>query len=98
MSALQYSPLLIDTSYDLENHKPEILRRINGLPNGGVLFTLHPFRLLADLRIELSEDCKRQILAKTPELADLPDAPYTAMKAAGATKAGLRVRVLGLFQ
>jgi hypothetical protein len=98
MSIPPHSPLSINTPQDLDNHKKEILRRINALPNGGGLFMLNPLLLLADLQVELGKDLEVQILAKTPGLASLPSAPYAALKAAKSPQPGLRVRILGLFQ
>jgi hypothetical protein len=93
-----HPPLSINTTQDLQKHEEEILRRISAIPSGGELFMLNPLLLLADLQVEMGAELKTQIVAKIPELANLPSAPYTTLKASNSRRPWLRIRVSGLFR
>lgn len=88
--------LRIDSYADLLKHEPEILGRIEALPNGGNLFLIHPFLLFEDIGVELSERARNEIINIEPALAGLSAAPYQALKASN-SRQSFEVRLKGLF-
>ena len=90
------NPLSIDSYADLLKYEPEILSRIEALPNGGNLFLIHPFLLLEEIGVALSPQAKDEILAFEPRLSALSEVPYRALKASDAEQR-LQVRLKGLF-
>jgi len=87
----------IDSLEELFKHEAEILKRIEQIPNGGNLFLIHPFMLLADVGVELSENAQKQIIRQEPHLSGLSAVPYNALKASKA-KQNFRVHLKGLFE
>lgn len=87
----------IDTFAQLTRHEQEIVKRINGMPNGGALFLIHPFQALADADVKLSAKAKDEILKIEPRIGTLSAAPYRAMKAS-TSKQSYRIRIKGLFR
>jgi hypothetical protein len=81
----------------LLEYQDEILQRIEAMPNGGNLFLIHPFRLLADVGVELSVDAKTEILQMEPHLGALSETPYAALKASACPQR-YRVHLKGLFK
>jgi hypothetical protein len=47
--------LSIGSFDELLRHEPEILRRVNAMPNGGRLLLIDPLRLLSDVGVQLGE-------------------------------------------
>jgi hypothetical protein len=80
----------------MQNEK-EVLDRIARYPNGGNLFMIHPFLLLADVAVELSDAAKQGILKAQPEISGLSRVPYDALKSADG-KQKVRFHVKGLFR
>jgi hypothetical protein len=92
------TPRLSITTFDeFAQHEGEILKRINALSNGPKLFLVHPFALLEDLGVELSEQTKQEIIVMEPRLRTLSLLPYKALKASGA-RSPSRARLQGLFK
>jgi hypothetical protein len=89
--------LKVDSLEELLKHEAEIVKRIEQIPNGGNLFLIHPFMLLADAGVELSENAKKQIISHEPHLSGLSAVPYHALKASKA-KQNFRVHLRGLFE
>ncbi len=89
--------LKINSFNQLIEHEKEILERIANTPNGGNLFMIHPFMLLADIGVELSEQACAEIMKHETHLSGLSAVPYNALKA---SKEEQRVRfhVKGLFE
>ena len=52
--------LEIESYAELLRHEREILDRIEKTPNGGNLFVAHPFRVLADVGVVLSESLEKE--------------------------------------
>jgi hypothetical protein len=90
------SPLDLDTTSDLKAHEKEIVARINATSNGGLLFLTHPFMLLAELGVNVSERLREEIVCATPSLATVSEAPYRALRGAN-ERQHVTVRVHGLF-
>jgi hypothetical protein len=74
----------IESLEDLEQHEAEIVRRINELPRGGSLFLAHPFQLLADLGVELSEEVRDRLIRDEPALGTPSTMAYQALRSTGA--------------
>jgi hypothetical protein len=92
------APRLPISSYaELVQNEREILRRIEALPNGGNLFMIHPFLLLADVGVELSERARTEILRAEPRLAGLSAVPYRALRASRSPQT-YQIRLRGLFE
>jgi hypothetical protein len=97
MSVQAPERLAIESFEDLVEHEREILQRINELPNGGHLFLIHPFMLLEDVGVVLSDEAKREILRRQPQLQSLSPTPYRILRRRSEPEPHLRVRVHGLF-
>jgi hypothetical protein len=89
--------LAINSFDELVQHEAEILKRINALPNGPELFRAHPFLLLPDLGVDLSDPVKEEIIRREPGLRALSPVPYSALKTSG-RRSSTRVRLDGLFR
>jgi hypothetical protein len=98
MSPTPYQELAIDSIDQLQTSEPEILRRIDELPNGGHLFLLHPFALLEDVGVELSDAVKREIVAREPSLGSLSMTPYRLLRRQSRPEQRFHVHLLGLFR
>jgi hypothetical protein len=72
--------LAIDSFEEFVAHEREILERIESVPNGGHLFLLHPFLLLAEVGVEITERAHLEIVRIKPELSALSKVPYEALK------------------
>src|SRR5690242_20297519 len=88
--------LKVDSFETLLRHEPEIVAHIARVRNGGNLFMAHPFRLLAQIGVQLSEETKTEILAREPHLAALSDVPYDAILTSE-ERMSVRYHVRGLF-
>jgi hypothetical protein len=85
-------------SYDeLLSNERAILERIARTVNGGNLFVAHPFQLLADLGVELSDTAKAEILNIEPHLSALSPVAYDAIKRS-LVQQSVRFHVHGLFE
>ncbi|MDQ5826047.1 MAG: hypothetical protein M3441_17775 [Chloroflexota bacterium] len=89
--------LEVDSFEELMNHENEIVQRINSFPNGAQLFLIHPFRLLADIGVALSERAEQEIRLFEPRITGLSDLPYNALKNNKA-KQHVRFTLRGLFE
>jgi hypothetical protein len=89
--------IVIQTLQDLHAHEQEILQRIAGVRNGGALFLIHPFQLLADVGVDLSETTKTQILDLEPSLSTSSTVAYAAFKNSGEQQ-HVTVTLHGLFR
>jgi hypothetical protein len=92
------APWLTINSFDeLIKHEKSILDRIEKTPNGANLFMVHPFLLLADIGVQVSEQAKSEILKANPNISGLSRTPYDALKRSTA-KQNVNFRLRGLFQ
>ena len=89
-------PLAIASYRGLLERETEIVARINRVEGAGYLFQVHPFRLLADLGVELSEAVRAEIIALHPELSGLSESPYLVLRSHPQSQS-VRIRVRGLF-
>lgn len=53
-----------------------IVKIINSTPNGGRLFVTDPFRLLAEIGVELSPTARRELEAELPHTGGFPLSSY----------------------
>jgi hypothetical protein len=88
----------VDSFDDLERYQSAILERIAGLKHGGNLFLLHPFKLLEDLGVALSDPFKQLLIGERPALATLSELPYAALWGQPHAEQTIEVRMTGLFQ
>jgi hypothetical protein len=89
--------LKINSFDELIRHEAEILKRIATVPNGGNLFMAHPFMLLADIGVELSDQTKQEIMRVEPHLSTLSPEPYNALKRSMEEQT-IRFHLRGLFR
>jgi hypothetical protein len=89
--------LKINSFDELMKHEHEIVARIERTPNGGQLFLIHPFLLLQDIGVELSETAKQEILHHEPHITGLSAVPYHALKNSTA-KQTIQFHLHGLFE
>lgn len=89
--------LKVDSFYELMKHEKEILERIERMPNGGQLFLIHPFMLLQDIGVALSERAEQEILECEPRLTGLSAVPYHALKNSKEEQ-NVRFHLRGLFE
>lgn len=91
-------PWLTINSFDeLVKNESQILDRIANTPNGGNLFMIHPFLLLADIGVRLTEKAEAEILKMNPQISGLSRTPYEALKR-GDAKQNVNYQLRGLFQ
>jgi hypothetical protein len=90
-------PLDIGSFEELLREEPQILTRIADVPNGGYLFIIHPFRLLADIGVRLAPTLEAELVRRFPELSGLSDVPYDALKASEAPQR-IQFNIRGLFR
>jgi len=88
--------LKVDSFAELMKNEEKILEKIKRIPNGGQLFLIHPFMLLQDIGVELSEQAIREIQKQEPRLTGLSDVPYKALKNTK-EKQNIRFHLAGLF-
>jgi hypothetical protein len=89
--------LKVDSFDELMKHEKEILERIERIPNGGQLFLIHPFMLLRDIGVELSERAEQEIRQHEPRLTGLSTVPYQALKNSK-ERQRVRFHLRGLFE
>ncbi len=90
-------PWVTANSFDeLMAHEAEIVGRIANTPNGGNLFMIHPFQLLQDIGVALSEQAIADILTTVPELSALSLIPYIALQQSTEPQ-NIQYRLSGLF-
>lgn len=89
--------LKVDSFAELMAHEKEIVDRINRFPNGAQLFLIHPFLLLKDVGVELSDKAEQEVRRSEPMLSGLSAVPYQAMKNTEA-KQNVRFHLRGLFE
>jgi hypothetical protein len=89
--------LKVDSFDELMKHEKEILARIENLPNGGQLFLIHPFLLLQDIGVLLSERAEQEIRQHEPRLTGLSAVPYQALKNSK-EKQNISFHLRGLFE
>lgn len=89
--------LRIDSFKELLAHEKEILDQISETTNGGYLFMMHPFMLLEDIGVQLSEQAKKEIMRREPVLSALSPTPYEIMKRVK-TNQRYTVHLHGLFK
>ena len=89
--------LQVNSLDELTKHEKEILERIERTPNGGQLFLIHPFMLLRDIGVELSERAEQEIRQHEPTLTGLSAVPYQALKNSKEQQ-NIRFHLRGLFE
>jgi hypothetical protein len=72
--------LRVDSLAELVEREAEILERIAEVPNGEHLFLIHPFMLLDDVGVTLSERARAELLHREPNLSALSPVPYLALR------------------
>jgi hypothetical protein len=87
----------IDSVEELHRHEKEIVERIARFPNGGNLFMAHPFLLLREIGIDLSEQVRAELVRQDPYLTGLSATPFNALKACK-EKQRVRFHIHGLFR
>ena len=70
----------INSLKELLSHEKDILERINNIPNCKLLYSIHPFMLLVEAGIELSEQAKKEMIKYEPGLSALSVIPYNIVK------------------
>jgi hypothetical protein len=72
--------IVVDSYRALLSHQEEILKRIRRTPNGGRLFLIEPFRLLADVGVDVTPEARNEIVRIHPGLSGLSVTTYEALK------------------
>jgi hypothetical protein len=70
----------LETMEQLIANEQQIIAKMDALPNGGLLFVLHPFLLLADIGVEISADLKQVLIQRIPTLRSLSESTYYAVR------------------
>lgn len=89
--------LKVNSLDELMKHEKEIVKCIERTPNGGQLFLIHPFLLLQDIGVELSECAEEEIRRHEPHVTGLSAVPYEALKNSEVEQ-HVRFHVHGLFK
>jgi hypothetical protein len=89
--------LKVNSFDDLNFHEKKILERISKYPNGGKLFMIHPFALLHDIGVDLSEDFKKELISREPNLRAVSIGAYNALKNSK-EKQSIQFHMRGLFR
>ncbi len=87
----------IDTVESLNRNQAAILARVAETPNGGWLFTIHPFQLLADIGVQVNEDVREEIIARNPHLSTPSANAYQAIRLRPG-QSPITIRLNGLFE
>ena len=93
---VQGSPLRIASVAALLEHEPAIVRHLNGLENGGLLFSLDPLRLLAEIGVELEPQVTHEVIRAHPEI-ERCGGPAYAQIASQSSRHRIHITVRGLF-
>lgn len=91
------SNIEIKSFQELVRREDEILQRIHEVNNGGMLFLASPFRLLADVGVQLSAAARKEIVKRHPELSAASDSSYDALRRNDSIQ-NVRVRMRALFR
>ena len=89
-------PIRIATFDELMRREKEIVARIATVRNGGHLFLADPFRLLAEIGVELATAAQAEIVRLEPQLQGFSGPAYDAVKRAPDQPVTFNVR--GLFR
>lgn len=89
--------LVIESYRELVDRQQEIVERINRIPNGGHLFIIEPFRLLAEVGVTVTPAARDDIVRAHPGLSGISRTPYDALKGSR-VRQRLRYRIRGLDQ
>lgn len=76
----EFPPIPISTYEDLLEHEQELLERIDAVPNGGLLYLIHPVMLLAEVGASLSEDLQDDFSARHGGIGGWSEEPYRALR------------------
>lgn len=89
--------LIIHSLEELLGNEREIVERVNRQARGGQLFVLHPFMLLEDVGVALTDEARRQVLAAAPAMDRVSVPRYQALRNAASPMA-LDITVKALFR
>jgi hypothetical protein len=93
-------PLEVNTLEDLISLEPQIVERINIIPNGGRLFMADPIRLLKEINVNLTPKATRQLQQKlgAEDLASNPlKRLYDDFKKDGTNQQDVTVTIKGII-
>jgi hypothetical protein len=93
---LDSAPLKIASVTELRAHEAAIVKHINGLENGGMLFSMHPLRLLSEIGVELGEPVRHAVILAHPEVEHCGGPAFDHL-ATSKKRQQTRVTLRGLF-
>lgn len=92
---------IIATTYqELVKHEVEIMRRIEGKPNGHRLLLLDPLRLLRELGVEVSDEAKsewKRVAGSRLFSSGGHESAYDHVAASDPAYARMKIKVKGIF-
>lgn len=94
---MEKTRISINTFDDLLSQEKKIIEIINEMPNGGNLFMAHPFKLLEDMGIHLSEELIQEIKSREPYESGFSEDSYNAILRS-TVKQTIHFHLSGLFR
>ena len=90
-------PIVIDSYDALLASESELMARIAEIPNGGMLYLLHPLLLLAEVGAQLKPEVEEEFAARHGGSGGWSEEPYRALRASQAEQS-CEVLLRGLFR
>lgn len=94
---LSREPILIQSYEALLEREPELLARIAEIPNGGMLFLLHPLLLFTEIGVQLMPHVEEEFALRHGGSGGWSEAPYRALRESTAPQS-VEVCLRGLFR
>lgn len=89
--------IVIHTFEELLEYEQEVVDRINATPKGGNLFMAHPFLLLEELGVQLTDEVIEEIKDREPYLSALSPISYYTLRETQEDQ-HIRYHLRGLFR
>lgn len=93
----EFLPIPISTYEDLLEHEQALVERIEAVPNGGLLYLIHPVMLLAEVGAELSDELQDEFAARNGGDGGWSAEPYRALHGSTSEQPS-QVTLRGLFR
>ena len=90
-------PIVIDSYEALLENEGELLARIAEVPNGGMLFLIHPLLLFAEVGAQLTPEVEEEFARQHGGSGGWSEEPYRALRGSDATQT-VTVELRGLFR
>ena len=90
-------PIVIESYEALVEAESELIDRISELPNGGMLFLIHPLLTFAEVGAQLTPEVQEEFARRHGGAGGWSEVPYRALRGSDAAQSA-EVRLRGLFR